>query len=66
LKNVLREILNKHALSQQSSQLSRAQFRDDNRFYKDRLPPNNALDWACKLNDGTQETAPNRSQTPSA
>ena len=46
--------------------MSRAQFRDDNRFYKDRLPPNNASDWACKPNDGIQETAPNRSQTPPA
>ena len=46
--------------------MSRAQFRDDNRFYKDRLPPNNAPDWACKPNDGTQETASNRSQTPPA
>jgi len=46
--------------------LSRARFRDDNRFYKDRLPPNNAPDWACKPNDGIQETAPNRSQTPPA
>ena len=48
------------------SQLSRAQFRNDNRFYKDHLPPNNAPDWACKPNDNTQETAPNRSQTPPA
>ena len=66
VKEFLREILDKHALSQQSSQLSSAQFRDDNRFYKDRLPLNNAPDWACKPNDSTQETAPNRLQTPSA
>ena len=46
--------------------MSRARFRDDNRFYKDRLPPNIAPDWACKPNDGAQETAPNRSQTPPA
>ena len=64
VKECLREILDKHALLQQLSQLSKAQFKDD--IYKDRLPSNNTLDWVCKPNDGTQETAPNRSQTPPA
>ncbi|CAG8738126.1 4100_t:CDS:2, partial [Funneliformis caledonium] len=48
------------------TEIQSPQFKDDNRFYKDCLPPNNAPDWACKPNDSTQETAPNRSQTPSA
>ena len=48
MKNLLREIFDKHALSQQSAQLTRSRVYNDSRFYKEKPPPKNTPKWACK------------------